>query len=264
MASASELLPALPWLVPFAALFRLASKRPNLSDVSPVSGPLLSVVVPARNESATIETVVRSVLASTYAPLELLVVDDRSTDDTAAIVLGLAAEDDRLRLVSGEPLPDGWYSISPLDRSRRQQRQVVGRRSLFDLRGRQVRIPRQIQTRRRLLDAAQQQVLDGVEADRSQLNCLARSPGDVAERKVFEQTQHLDVLAFARFAQPRFEQASQAHEFFGQLPAFQRRRLIERIRLALQQGQVMQRIEDQLLALVAAPMSCDLLGWRNR
>jgi chlorobactene glucosyltransferase len=109
MASASELLPALPWLVPFAALFRLASKRPNLSDVSPVSGPLLSVVVPARNESATIETVVRSVLASTYAPLELLVVDDRSTDDTAAIVLGLAAEDDRLRLVSGEPLPDGWY-----------------------------------------------------------------------------------------------------------------------------------------------------------
>jgi chlorobactene glucosyltransferase len=109
MASASELLPALPWLVPFAALFRLASKRPNLSDVSPVSGPLLSVVVPARNESATIETVVRSVLASTYAPLELLVVDDRSTDDTAAIVLGLAAEDDRLRLVSGAPLPDGWY-----------------------------------------------------------------------------------------------------------------------------------------------------------
>jgi chlorobactene glucosyltransferase len=109
MASAFELLPALPWLVPFAALFRLASKRPNLSDVSPVSGPLLSVVVPARNESATIETVVRSVLASTYAPLELLVVDDRSTDDTAAIVLGLAAEDDRLRLVSGAPLPDGWY-----------------------------------------------------------------------------------------------------------------------------------------------------------
>ena len=51
----------------------------------------------------------RSVLASTYRPLELLVVDDRSTDDTAAIVERLAAEDARLRLVRGEPLPEAWY-----------------------------------------------------------------------------------------------------------------------------------------------------------
>ena len=104
-----DLLPALPWLVPFASLFRLADNRPNLSDVPPVTGPLLSVVVPARNESATIETVVTSVLASTYEPLEVLVVDDRSTDDTAAIVERLAATEARLRLVRGEPLPDGWY-----------------------------------------------------------------------------------------------------------------------------------------------------------
>ena len=109
MASASELLPALPWLLPFASLFRLASNRPNLSDVAPGAGTLVSVIVPARNESATIETVVRSVLASTYEPLELLVLDDRSTDDTAALVERLAAEDARLRLVPGEPLPEGWY-----------------------------------------------------------------------------------------------------------------------------------------------------------
>jgi chlorobactene glucosyltransferase len=109
MASVSELLPALPWLVPFASLFRLASNRPNLSDVAPADGTLVSVIVPARNESAAIETVVRSVLASTYEPLELLVLDDRSTDETAAIVERLAAEDARLRLVRGEPLPDGWY-----------------------------------------------------------------------------------------------------------------------------------------------------------
>jgi len=109
MASATELLPALPWLLPFASLFRLASNRPNLSDVPPATGTPVSVVVPARNESATIETVVRSVLASTYEPLELLVVDDRSTDDTPAIVERLAAADARLRLIRGEPLPDGWY-----------------------------------------------------------------------------------------------------------------------------------------------------------
>ncbi|MBA3893959.1 MAG: glycosyltransferase [Gemmatimonadales bacterium] len=109
MVSASELLPALPWLVPFAGLLRLANNRPNLSDVTPATGTLVSVVVPARNEAATIETVVTSVLASTYHPLELIVVDDRSTDGTAAIVERLAAADARLRLIAGEPLPEGWY-----------------------------------------------------------------------------------------------------------------------------------------------------------
>lgn len=109
MASALELLPALPWLVPFASLFRLAINRPNLSEVAPAAGTLVSVIVPARNESATIATVVSTVLASTYQRLELLVVDDRSTDDTASIVERLAAADGRLRLVAGAPLPEGWY-----------------------------------------------------------------------------------------------------------------------------------------------------------
>jgi chlorobactene glucosyltransferase len=71
-------------------------------------GPLVSVIIPARNESATIATVVGSILATTYRPFELLVVDDRSTDDTAAIVEQLSA-DERLRLVGGNELPEGWY-----------------------------------------------------------------------------------------------------------------------------------------------------------
>jgi chlorobactene glucosyltransferase len=104
-----SLLAALPWAAPFAAMPRLASTDPNLADAPPAAGEPLSVIIPARNEAGQIETVVRTVLASTYAPLELLVVDDRSTDDTAAIVERLAAADPRLRLVRGEPLPKGWY-----------------------------------------------------------------------------------------------------------------------------------------------------------
>jgi chlorobactene glucosyltransferase len=107
--SITELFPALPWLAPFAGLVRLADRRPNLSDAAPVEGPLVSVVIPARNESQTIKAVVRFILTSSYGAFELLVVDDRSTDDTAAIVERLAAGDPRIRLVRGEPLPDGWY-----------------------------------------------------------------------------------------------------------------------------------------------------------
>ena len=50
-----------------------------------------------------------SILGSTYRPFDLLVVDDRSTDDTAAIVERLAAADPRVRLIHGAPLPEGWY-----------------------------------------------------------------------------------------------------------------------------------------------------------
>jgi len=104
-----DLAAALPWLAPFAGLARLAVNRPNLSDVPPVTGTHVTIVIPARNEAATIETVVRSILASTYHPFELIVVDDRSTDDTAAVVTRLAAGEPRLRLVPGQALPEGWY-----------------------------------------------------------------------------------------------------------------------------------------------------------
>ena len=109
MPSWPELLPALPGLVPFAVIPRLAKLRPNLSDSPTASDGLVSVIIPARNERAVIETVVTSVLASAYRPIEVLVIDDRSTDDTAARVGELARRDPRLRLIAGEELPPGWY-----------------------------------------------------------------------------------------------------------------------------------------------------------
>lgn len=72
------------------------------------AGPFVSVIVPARNEERVIEGCVVSLLAQDYADFEVVVVDDQSSDATAAVVRELAAGDPRVRLVTGEPLPDGW------------------------------------------------------------------------------------------------------------------------------------------------------------
>ncbi|WKW13231.1 glycosyltransferase [Pseudogemmatithrix spongiicola] len=88
----------------------LDSKR--LSAYTPVSrgdAPPLSVVIPARNESRNIEACVRSVLTSDYPRLEVIVVDDHSTDGTGEIARRLAAEDTRLRVVAAPDLPAGWF-----------------------------------------------------------------------------------------------------------------------------------------------------------
>jgi glycosyltransferase involved in cell wall biosynthesis len=61
--------------------------------------PLVSVVVPAHNAAATIDRTLASVRAQTYPALEVVVVDDGSTDGTGARVAALAAHDPRIRLV---------------------------------------------------------------------------------------------------------------------------------------------------------------------
>src|SRR5947207_3675735 len=83
-------------------------RRPRLRDYEPItSGPLVSVIIPARNEARNIERCVRSVLGTRYSPIEVIVVDDRSTDGTAEIVE--PATGNRLRLVRGAELPAGGF-----------------------------------------------------------------------------------------------------------------------------------------------------------
>jgi chlorobactene glucosyltransferase len=105
----ADIAPAVPWLVPFVVLARLASRSPNLFDAPPAQAGLVSIIVPARNEADNIEAMVRSVLATTYDPVEVLVVDDRSTDETADLVRSLAQEDHRVLLIEGAPLEHGWF-----------------------------------------------------------------------------------------------------------------------------------------------------------
>jgi cellulose synthase/poly-beta-1,6-N-acetylglucosamine synthase-like glycosyltransferase len=70
----------------------------------PATAPLISVLVPARDEAATIGACIDALLAQDYPNLEIIVLDDDSTDGTAQ----LARRDPRVRVVAGAPWPDGW------------------------------------------------------------------------------------------------------------------------------------------------------------
>src|SRR2546423_3594712 len=103
---------SLPWIVPpVVTYFRLRHSRSldDESDIPLVNPPLVSVIVPARNEAHNIARCVSSILSTTYPNLELIIVDDSSTDKTVEIAREAAAGDSRARVITSPPLPDGWF-----------------------------------------------------------------------------------------------------------------------------------------------------------
>jgi chlorobactene glucosyltransferase len=103
---------SLPWIIPpVVTYFRLRNSRSleGESDIPPDNPPLVSVIVPARNEAHNIARCVKSILSTTYPNLELIVVDDSSTDGTAQIARDAAERDPRARFIASPPLPDGWF-----------------------------------------------------------------------------------------------------------------------------------------------------------
>ena len=66
-----------------------------------MSAPTISVVLPVRNAATTIERAARSILASTLRELELIIIDDGSTDDTTEVIRQI--DDPRIRLIQQEP-----------------------------------------------------------------------------------------------------------------------------------------------------------------
>ncbi len=83
-------------------------KRPSKKADLPADLPLVSVLIPARNEENNIAKCLMSVLQQDYPNFEVLVVDDNSTDRTHAIVSEIAEADPRVRLYSGKSLPADW------------------------------------------------------------------------------------------------------------------------------------------------------------
>lgn len=70
--------------------------------------PKVSVLIPARNEELRLRPCLGTLSDSDYPILEILVLDDHSTDGTAQLVNQRAKGDPRIRLLSGQPLPAGW------------------------------------------------------------------------------------------------------------------------------------------------------------
>lgn len=81
---------------------------PRLRQDSAAYQPLVSVLVPARNEAQVIGRTVSLLLAQAYPHLELIVLDDHSEDETAVLGQSAAGDDPRFRLISGQSLPPGW------------------------------------------------------------------------------------------------------------------------------------------------------------
>jgi chlorobactene glucosyltransferase len=70
--------------------------------------PLVSVLVPARNESTRIGACLEALARQDYVALEVLVVDDCSEDDTASVARSFEGRVPGLRVIEGDPLPPGW------------------------------------------------------------------------------------------------------------------------------------------------------------
>lgn len=69
---------------------------------------LISIIIPARNEARNIRRCVDALLDQTYPEIELIVIDDRSTDGTSRILEEIQVQDSRLIIVPGSDLPSGW------------------------------------------------------------------------------------------------------------------------------------------------------------
>jgi cellulose synthase/poly-beta-1,6-N-acetylglucosamine synthase-like glycosyltransferase len=104
------------WPIRHLVLTWIHRKFDFLTRQSPLyrleSHPLITAMIPAKDEETELPECLDTVLAQSYPNLEVLVIDDRSCDATALIASRYAEKDPRVRLISIQNLPDGWTGKS--------------------------------------------------------------------------------------------------------------------------------------------------------
>jgi glycosyltransferase involved in cell wall biosynthesis len=102
------------WFVFFITILQLLIALVNLlfrSKLPPgnkTDNPLVSVLIPARNEEKNIGNVLEDLLNQDYGQIEVIVYNDLSDDATAEIVEEFARRDSRIRIIHADRLPEGW------------------------------------------------------------------------------------------------------------------------------------------------------------
>ena len=86
--------------------FRRASSDAELLELATLKR--VSILIPARNEAASIGPALEAILSNDHPSFEVLVMDDNSEDETASMVREYAARDSRVRLLTSNDLPSGW------------------------------------------------------------------------------------------------------------------------------------------------------------
>lgn len=110
---------AAAWVVALSWLYKMVEAMVGLPRVAdlleepydrfPEGMPSLTVIVPARNEASDIAENLRSLIGQDYEPLQIIAVDDRSSDETGALMDALVPQHpERLRVLHVTELPENW------------------------------------------------------------------------------------------------------------------------------------------------------------
>lgn len=104
----------LAWFIFFFTMLKLLIAFVNLLFISKLlpgnrnEKPLVSILIPARNEEKNIGNVLNDILHQDYSNIEVIVFNDLSTDSTAEIVQEYTRRDNRISKINAEQLPEGW------------------------------------------------------------------------------------------------------------------------------------------------------------
>ena len=114
------------WLLQFIAAIRTirrVSVMEDMSDKSLSEWPMVSVIMPARNEEKTMREALDLRLTDDYPNIEYIIIDDRSTDQTGEIIDAYAGKDLRVRPLHVRELPEGWLGkLYAMDQGAREAR----------------------------------------------------------------------------------------------------------------------------------------------